>query len=86
MKRQIRVNKQASIAYIPKDIVQDGLSGECDAYADAFTFTIVKPKTDLKQIKESLKLVLQDIEMRIADEHRRATTVRLPEQISEPVG
>ena len=64
MKRKIKINREANVAYIPKDLVEDGFRDDCDAYADAFTLTVVKPGTSLNQIKRSLQLVLQDIEMR----------------------
>ena len=60
MKRKVSVNKIARTIYIPKDIIEDGLEGDCDAYADAFTFTVVKPGASLSQVKRSLELVLKD--------------------------
>lgn len=72
MKRRVRVNAEASTVYIPKEVVEDGLRGECDAYADAFTFTIVKPGASLDQVRRSLELVLKDVEMRMEPEAAKA--------------
>jgi len=64
MKRKIKVNPQARVAYIPKDLVDQGLSGDVDGYADAVTLTLVKPGTPLGDVERSLKIVLKDIQFR----------------------
>lgn len=68
MKRKVTINPIARIVGLPKEIVDDGFTGEADAYADAFTFTIVKPGTSLEKIAQSLELVLRDLKLRIEDE------------------
>jgi hypothetical protein len=64
MKRSIKINPQARVAYIPKDIIDQGLSGDVDGYANAVTLTMVKPGTPLKDVERSLKIVLKDIQFR----------------------
>ena len=64
MKRKIVVNRIARIAYIPKELIDQGFSGELDGYADAVTLTIVNPNTPLKDVERSLKIVLRDIRFR----------------------
>ena len=64
MKRKIRINRKAKIAYIPKELIDQGLFGELDGYANAVTLTIVNPNTPLRDIERSLKIVLDDIKFR----------------------
>lgn len=74
MKRRILINRKARVANLPKDLVEDGWSGETDAYADAFTLTLVKPGTSLVQVKRSLSLVMRDLDMRIEQRGNGAIT------------
>ena len=74
MKRQIRINKEARVAYIPKELIDQGLHGEMDGYANAVTLTIVNPNTPLEEVERSLKIVLDDIRLR-KDMRRRRTEV-----------
>lgn len=64
MLRKIKINREARIAYIPKELIDQGLSGEMDGYANAVTLTIVNPNTPLEQVERSLEIVLQDIRLR----------------------
>jgi len=64
MKRKIKVNPTARIAYIPKELIDQGLYGELDGYANAVTLTIVNPNTPLVNIRKSLEIVLEDIKFR----------------------
>lgn len=65
MKRRLVINPSARILHIPKELIDDGFDKETDGFADAFTLTIVKPGASLEQVKKSLQLVIQDLEMRI---------------------
>lgn len=64
MKRKIRINPDARIAYIPKELIEQGLAGEVDGYANAVTLTIVNPNTPLKDLERSLEIVLDDVRFR----------------------
>ena len=64
MKRKITVNAEARIAYIPKELIDEGLKGELDAYANAVTLTLVSPETSLEDVERSLEIVLEDIRFR----------------------
>lgn len=59
--------------YWPKELEEEGYIGEMLILNDAMTATILHPKASLEQAKESLKLVLKDIELRI--EREKETTV-----------
>jgi len=64
MKRKIKINPEARIAHIPKEIIDQGFEGEVDAYANAITLTLVSPNTPLKEVERSLEIVLEDIRLR----------------------
>lgn len=55
-------------SYIPKELVDEGFIGEVMILADAFTATMLKPGIPLDKIKESLEIVLKDIELRMAEQ------------------
>lgn len=64
MKRKITINPEARIAYIPKELIDQGLKGELDGYANAITLTIVSPNASLDDVEKSLLIVLEDIKFR----------------------
>jgi len=64
MKRKIKINPEARIAHIPKEIIDQGFEGEVDAYANAITLTLVSPNKSLKEVERSLEIVLDDIRLR----------------------
>ena len=72
MKRKITINPEARIAYIPKELIDQGLQGELDGYANAITLTIVSPEASLEEVEKSLLIVLEDIRFRQGLEQRRA--------------
>ena len=51
MKRRLRVHSKQRVVYLPKDIVDQGLSGDVDGYANAVTLTLVNPTTPLDDIR-----------------------------------
>lgn len=68
MRTRIRVNPNTGVLYMPKDLLDDGFKGEMDALSNAMTFTIVHPEADLERVKESLKIMLRDIDLRLKRE------------------
>jgi len=64
MLRKIRINPEARIATIPKELIDQGFAGDVDGYANAVTLTLVKPGADLAAVKRSLQIVLEDIALR----------------------
>jgi hypothetical protein len=46
-------------------MVEEGMVGDVDSYADAITLTIVSSGASLEDVKASLETVLKDIELRI---------------------
>ena len=60
----IRVDKVTGMTYFPKEIRGEGFVGEVEGLPNALTFTLIKPGTSLADIATSLKIVLQDVELR----------------------
>lgn len=84
MRRRIRVNPKTNLASIPKQLVEDGLSGDVDAYANAVTVTLVKPGALLIDVRDSLRTVLQDVELRMRVEGRTKPLIHEEKQAAEP--
>jgi len=53
-------------AYLPEELLEEGFVGEVEILADAFTATMIKPGATLGQVKESLQLMIKDIELRLS--------------------
>jgi len=51
--------------------LRDILHGDVEALANAKTITFFKPDEDPEVIKKSLKIVLQDLELRIQEKKRK---------------
>ena len=71
MLRKITINPEARIAYIPKELIDQGLKGEVDGYANAVTLTIVNPETSLDDVERSLEIVLEDVRFRKKMENKK---------------
>lgn len=65
MRTKIKVNPKTGVFYMPKDLVEDGFKGEMDAFVNAMTFAIIHPKADLNDVKESLRIMIEDIDLRL---------------------
>ncbi|MDI6815550.1 MAG: hypothetical protein QMC90_05705 [Dehalococcoidales bacterium] len=65
MRTKIKVNPNTGVLYMPKDLLNDGFKGEMDALSNAMTFTIIHPGADLEKVKESLEIMLRDIDLRL---------------------
>ena len=53
--------------YLPKHIGEE-YEGEAECLANALTLTIIRPGVSLKRVKESLQIVMKDIELRMRQE------------------
>ncbi len=69
-KFRIKVDERTGVTYFPKVIRQEGFIGEIEGIPNAFTFTLIKPGTALVDAAKSLKLVIQDIELRLHEQKR----------------
>lgn len=69
--------------YFPKELVDEGFVGDLLILSDAMTATIIHPKADLEQVKKSLQIILQDIDLRIAREKRKPEETNKPDPSDE---
>lgn len=67
MKDKARINPKTGVLYIPKALHEEGFKGDIDILANAKTATIVHPEANLKQVKKSLEIILDDIELRLEE-------------------
>ena len=65
---KIRIDRKTGFAYIPKEIRQEGYEGDVETIANALTLTFIKPGVSLESAIKSLKIVLEDLKLRI--EHK----------------
>ena len=70
MKGKVIINPKTRLAYIPQQIVDSGYSGEVETIANAVTVTLIKPNTPLEDIKRSLEITIQDIELQMKQERK----------------
>ena len=64
MRKTFKVHKITKTIYLPKDIREEGFDDKMDGYMNAVTLTLVKPGVDLDLAIESLRGVIQDLELR----------------------
>ncbi len=55
-------------AYFGDDVEDAGYIGEVDTMPNAITIVVIKPNSLLSDVKRSLEITLQDIELRIKQE------------------
>lgn len=68
MKTKIRANENTGVLYVPKDLLNDGFKGEMDALVNSMTFTIIHPKASLEEVRKSLQILIEDIDLRLKRE------------------
>ena len=70
MKDKILIHPKYQQAYIPSRVIKAGFSGYCETITGAVTLTIIRPKTSLEDVKRSLEITIQDIDLRMKQEER----------------
>ncbi len=58
---------------MPKQLLNDGFKGDVDVFGTSITFTIAHPDADLQKVKESLEIILKDIELRLKRKNSNIT-------------
>lgn len=66
MTRKVSVNNQGYL-YLPKDIRDNGFEGDLDAMPNHFTVAIFKPGSTLRQRKQSLEVLIHDLEVQLGE-------------------
>lgn len=59
-------------AYFGDDVENAGYKGDVPTIPNAITITVIKPKSTLVDVKRSLEITLQDIELRIKQGQKKA--------------
>ena len=75
MRKTLRVNPKTHLVCVPGPMVEEGLVGDVDSYANAVTLTLVSPGASLEDVKASLETVLKDIELRMRIRSKPRKTV-----------
>lgn len=74
MKSKVRFYKTGH-AFFSKSVADSGYIGDLDTIANAVTITVIKPNTNLEDVKRSLEITIQDIELRIRQEKKEQDIV-----------
>ena len=67
-KAKVRINPKTGVLYVPKELLNDGFSGDVYILGNAMTFTVLHPCADLERVKESLEIALRDVNLRLKRE------------------
>jgi len=70
---KIRIDGKTGFAYIPKELREDGFVGDAELLLNALTLVLIKPGVSLERARESLKVILKDIELRLKEKGERAS-------------
>ena len=71
MKLKININSNG-YAYLPKELRDEGYMGEVDAMPNHFAGVIARPGATLRQIQQSLEVLLHDIQIQLDNPGREA--------------
>ena len=61
--RTIRIDKKTGFAYIPKDIRDEGYSGNVEIMSNSSALVIFNPGTTTETIVKSLRIMQQDLQL-----------------------
>ena len=75
-KAKVRINPKTGVLYVPKELLNDGFSGDVYVLGNAMTFTVLHPSADLERVKESLEIALRDIKLRLKREQSSMSNKR----------
>ena len=62
---------------MPKQLLEDGFSGDVDVYGNSITFTIVHPSADIRKVKQSLDITLKEIELRLKSKNSKVSGIKI---------
>lgn len=78
MKGKIVVNKDSKLAYIPRNLIDEGYIGDVVTLANFNTVTLLRPGSTIDDQIESLELITQDLKMRKRAEEAEKAEVLEP--------
>lgn len=68
---KLKISSRDGRTYVPETLRKEGFVGEVEGIPDAFTLVLIKPGTSLRTVKQSLEIVIKQIELLIVDEARK---------------
>ena len=74
MRKTLRVNPRTHLVCVPGPMIEEGMVGDVDSYANAVTLTLVSPGASLEDVKTSLETALKDIELRMRIRNKSGKT------------
>lgn len=81
---KIKVDNNSGLGYFPKEIRDEGFVGELEGFPNAVTLTLLKPGTTWEQARDSLKIMLRDLDLRISVKLAETVRAKLAEESQEP--
>ncbi|GEM_PF-1909824 len=63
MRITLKINPKTGVIYFPKQLVEDGFSGDVDAFSAGPVVVIVHPDAEEADVREGLELVSRDIKL-----------------------
>lgn len=64
MKGKISISPKNRLTTMPVAWVKEGYSGQVPYIANASTIILIHPKANLRDVEESLKLLIRDVQLR----------------------
>jgi len=86
MRIKIKINPKTGVVYLPKYMLEDGFSGEVDAFGVGSVIVIAHPDADVSVIRESISLALKDVELMPQSHSRRRDHLPKSQEIGENGG
>jgi hypothetical protein len=71
LKSTIRISPKTGLAYISENFRKEGYRGDVECLPNAITLTLIRPGSSLKDVAQSLKNVVKDIELRLKYEEEK---------------
>lgn len=67
---KIVINKNSNLAYIPKEMVEEGFSGEIELLREIHSVVLIRPGSTSDEVIDSLKHIINKIK-RVEEVRRR---------------
>lgn len=63
MRIPVKINRKTRVLYMPKPLVEEGFSGDVDAFSHGPIVVLVRPGADIDTISDSLDSAAKDIKL-----------------------
>lgn len=86
MRIKIKINPKTGVVYLPKYMLDDGFRGEVDAFGAGSVIVLTHPDADVSVIRESIALVLKDVDLSPQSRFRRRAHLPKLQEMGENGG